>query len=155
MGVSHIDLPTTFDGLRTERVGDDFSLAGSDWQGTAGEDPLDHGVLALAVLEEVGCGRTNVPLDGGVLITQLGIFAQRISQAQVVLQRQEILNHDIGVGPRQSRRLLECPPLRDAQLAESLDRCSPGQPSPQPRGRRQPRSAVVGEPSRIGDVRAR
>ena len=34
LGVSHVQLPTSFDGLRIERVGDAFSLSGSGWQGT-------------------------------------------------------------------------------------------------------------------------
>jgi len=34
VGVSHVVLPTAFDGLRIERSGDDFRLAGSDWEGS-------------------------------------------------------------------------------------------------------------------------
>lgn len=47
VAVSRIDVPTTFEGLRIERMGDEFRLAGADWQGSISAGNVayaeDHG----------------------------------------------------------------------------------------------------------------
>jgi hypothetical protein len=47
VAVSHIDVPTTFEGLRIERTGDEFRLAGAGWHGSISAGNVafaeDHG----------------------------------------------------------------------------------------------------------------
>jgi hypothetical protein len=56
-----------------------------------------------------------------ILLPQLSVGPQNAPDSQVIAQRQTTLHHDIGVGPGQPLWLLECPPQRDAELAERFE----------------------------------
>jgi hypothetical protein len=91
-----------------------------------GEDLLDHRVLPLAVLVDVGGGGTDPPLDGGVPHPQVRIRPQDVPDSEVVTERQRTLHDDIRVRSGQPAGLFEGPPLRDAEFAEDLEP-EPGQ----------------------------
>ena len=42
VAVDHLDLPTSFDGLRVERSGDTFQLAGNGWTGSVKAANMAH-----------------------------------------------------------------------------------------------------------------
>jgi hypothetical protein len=69
VGVTHLELPTSFDGLRIERTGDDFRLTGRDWQSAVvalnlahAEDEGSTSTRAQS-LKARGSDRAEVPLS--------------------------------------------------------------------------------------------
>ena len=85
------------------------------------QDLLHHGVLALAVLLDVGGRRRHPPLHGGVLVAQRRVRAQGVAHGEVVAQCQGAVDDDVRVVPRPVGRVLERPPLGDPQLADGVE----------------------------------
>jgi len=87
-------------------------------QPRGGENLLNDGVLAAAVLLDARRDGADLPLNSRVLLPWVCPRPEDVADREVIAERQRTSNDNIRIRPCQSLGLLERPPERNAELAQ-------------------------------------